>query len=376
MLIHFMLCVSFGSEQLVLLSSASTYSCSTSVAGDDRSSISSSSSSQSDTSYGSRLPYWAEPLARLHLSSETVSSSATLSPVAGSDERLHASAMGGPGTRPSSAQLHSRGLHDSGRQSSLDSGIGIAAGSQSSYSGSFSSCTGSLDAGSQGGGEEFGSVVSLPAPPSSPPSAPPPTPPSSPPPVQPTATPEPSSAPSPSPSPSPWPCASSRSSSRACRRHSEEYQSPGLLMLRYDTPRSLLHPSPAPPAQAGQPEPGWDGRSGSGLGQRWSNSPTELRWQRQAMLQRSLSWGSERAPSVDSEGRSTPKPLQAAGGRLCEGAQVQASQVSHSFISTFQTVLTTSPVCHPLILLLYPKKKPSINQEISLKEFLMSHFSS
>ncbi|XP_035763629.1 protein Dok-7 [Neolamprologus brichardi] len=54
-------------------STASSYSCSTSVAGDDHSSISSSSSSQSDVSYGSRLPVWAEPLGRLHLSSETAS---------------------------------------------------------------------------------------------------------------------------------------------------------------------------------------------------------------------------------------------------------------------------------------------------------------
>ncbi|CAG5929097.1 unnamed protein product [Menidia menidia] len=51
-----------------LASSASTYSWTTSVAGDDRS-LSSSSSSQSDASYGSRRPFWAEPPARpQHLS--------------------------------------------------------------------------------------------------------------------------------------------------------------------------------------------------------------------------------------------------------------------------------------------------------------------
>ncbi|XP_077380345.1 protein Dok-7 isoform X2 [Festucalex cinctus] len=135
-------------------STAFTSSCSMSVAGDDRSSISSSSSSQSDTSYGSRRPFWAEPLAKLHLPGETASvSSSTLKAMTSSDDRLYCA--------PSSAQLHPRGLHDSGRQSSLDSGIGIATGS----SGSFSSCTGSVDMIAQGSGEEFGSLVSLPAPP-------------------------------------------------------------------------------------------------------------------------------------------------------------------------------------------------------------------
>ncbi|CAB1416470.1 unnamed protein product [Pleuronectes platessa] len=228
-------------------STASTYSCSTSVAGDDHSSISSSSSSQSDTSYGSRLSFWVEPLARLHLSTETVSSSSTVKALASADDRLYAAVMGGTGTRPSSAQLHPRGLHDSGRQSSLDSGIGTGTGSQSSYSGSCSSCTGSLDAASQGGGEEIDSVASQPAT-SSPPSAPPPSPqpPSSP--FQSTLIPDHSAA--------NCPCSScsfpSRSSSRASSRHSEDYQIPGLLRQRYDTPRSLLH-NPAP---EGNPSPG------------------------------------------------------------------------------------------------------------------------
>ncbi|CAG03289.1 unnamed protein product, partial [Tetraodon nigroviridis] len=145
--------------------------CSTSVAGDDQSSISSSSSSQSEVSGGGRPLFWVEPSARLHLSNETASSSSTLKALTASDHRLHAPALGGAGARPSSSQpqlqLRPRGLNDSGRQSSLDSGIGIAAGSQSSYSGSFSSYTGSLDTSSQGGSEEFGSVASLPT--SSPP---------------------------------------------------------------------------------------------------------------------------------------------------------------------------------------------------------------
>ncbi|XP_051240441.1 protein Dok-7 [Dicentrarchus labrax] len=307
-------------------STASTYSCSTSVAGDDQSSISSSSSSQSDASYGSRLPFWVEPLTRPHLSNETASSSSTLKALTSSDDRLYAAVMGSSGTRPSSAQLHPRGLHDSGRQSSLDSGIGIATGSQSSYSGSFSSYTGSLDTASQGGGEEFGSLASLPAPPSSPPSVPPPTPPPPPapppPPLLPTLTPEHSSATS-----SSCPCAS-RPSSCTSRRRSEEYQIPSLLRLWYDTPRSLLQtlslrePSVSQEGPSGQ---GRDSRSsvdgGGSQGQRLSNSPTGIRAHHQAMMQRSNSWGSERAPSVDSGGRSTPRALLMPGSLVCGETQ-------------------------------------------------------
>nr|XP_019939835.1 PREDICTED: protein Dok-7-like isoform X2 [Paralichthys olivaceus] len=306
-------------------STASTYSCSTSVAGDDHSSISSSSSSQSDTSYGSRLPFWVEPLARLHLSSETVSSSSTLKVLASSDDRLYTAVMGGPGTRPSSAQLHPRGLHDSGRQSSLDSGIGIATGSQSSYSGSCSSCTGSLDAASQGGGEEIDSVASQPAP-SSPLTAPPPSPPPPSSPFQSTLTPDRSAANS--------PCSAcsfpSRSSSRASGRHSEDYQIPSLLRPRYDTPRSLLHTLHLreTPAQGAPPEPGRDSRSsgdrGGSHGMSGSTLGPSSRPQRQAVLQHSHSWGSERAPSVDSEGRSTPRPLLALGGLPREETQCSA----------------------------------------------------
>ncbi|TMS23953.1 Protein Dok-7, partial [Larimichthys crocea] len=321
-------------------SSASTYSCSTSVAGDDQRSISSSSSSQSDTSYGSRLPFWVEPSGRPHLSNETASSSSTLKALTSSDDRLYAGVMGSSGTHPSSGQLHPRGLHDSGRQSSLDSGIGIATGSQSSYSGSCSSYTGSLDTASQGGGEEFGSVASLPAPPSSPPSVPsptppppptsPPPPPTSPPPPPPTSPPPPfqstlttehSSATS-----SPCPCAS-RSSSRTSRRHSDEYRIPSLLRLWYDTPRSLLQTLTLrePSAQEGPPVLCRDSMSsvdgGSSQGQTLSNRPTGPWAQRQAMMQRSHSWGSEMAPSVDSEGRSTPITPLAPGGLVCKETQ-------------------------------------------------------
>lgn len=305
-------------------SSASSYSCSTSVAGDDHSSISSSSSSQSDASYGSRLPVWAEPLGRLHLSSETASSSSTLKALASSDDRLYSAVVGGSRSHPSSTHIHPRGLHDSGRQSSLDSGIGIATGSHSSYSGSYSSCTGSLDMASGGVGEEFGSVASLPpAPsfPSSPPSAPPPTPPSSP--FQPMLIPEGNTA----------SCScSSRSASRTSRRHSEEYRIPSLLRLWYDTPRSLLRAQPQkkPWSHGAQSELSKDNKSsgdgGDGQGQ-------GVMAQRQVMMQRSHSWGSERAPSVDSEGRATPRPLLVPGGLFNAEKQVQGG--SQCFTPSF-----------------------------------------
>lgn len=238
--------------------------------------------------------------------------------------------MGSSGTRPSSAQLHPRCLHDSGRQSSLDSGIGIATGSQSSYSGSVSSYTGSLDMASQGGEGEFASVASLPAPPHPPPTPPavhPPTPPLPLPPFQSTLSLEHSSA------TSPCSCAS-RSSSRASLVHSEEYQMPSLLRLRYDTPRSLLQTLSLrePSVQESPPELPRDSRSSrdgvGSQGQRLSNSPKGLSAQRQVMMQRSHSWGSERAPSVDSEGRSTPRPLLVPGGSVCGEAQVLL--LSHS----------------------------------------------
>uniref|UniRef100_A0A8C3ABG1 Uncharacterized protein n=1 Tax=Cyclopterus lumpus TaxID=8103 RepID=A0A8C3ABG1_CYCLU len=197
--------------------------------------------------------------------------------------------VGVSGTRPSSAQLHPRGLHDSGRQSSLDSGIGIATGSQSSYSGSFSSYTGSLDMASQGGEGEFGSVASLPAlqtPPSSPP------------------------------------------------RHSGEYQIPSLLRLQYDTPRSLLktlslgEPSnhEDPPELGRYSRVSGDGRGSHG--QRLSNIPTGPRTQHQATMRCSNSRGSERAPSVDSEGGSAPRPLLVPGGLV--GGETQVMVFSHS----------------------------------------------
>ncbi|KAM3865372.1 protein Dok-7 [Diretmus argenteus] len=283
-------------------STASSYSYSTSVAGDDHSSLSSSSSSQSEASYGSRHPLWVEPTTRPNIPTETVTGSTTAKGLTNSDDRLYAAVMGSSMIRPSSKQLHLRGLHDSGRQSSLDSGIGIATGSQSSHSGSLSSYTGSLDTASQGEGEEFGSLVSLPAPPSAPP----------PPPPLPIVIPEHNSS-----SPSSCP---PRSDSSASSRHSEEYHIPSLLRLLYDTPKSLRLSLSDPSAQGDPPESGQDRKSSGsdGQGQELSNSltgpsPQRVGAHQQATMQRSHSWASDRAPSVDSAGTCTPRPPLYAG---------------------------------------------------------------
>uniref|UniRef100_A0A8C7WYY0 Uncharacterized protein n=1 Tax=Oryzias sinensis TaxID=183150 RepID=A0A8C7WYY0_9TELE len=124
--------------------------------------------------------------------------------------------------------LRPRCLHDSGRQSSLDSGIGITTGSQSS----FSSRTASLEMTGQGAGEEYCSPTSLPPPPPHPPSSPP---------CAPTLTPPPLSYQLPEQT-------SASSCSGASRRHSAEYQIPSLLRLWYETPRRLLQPQSQPPA--------------------------------------------------------------------------------------------------------------------------------
>ncbi|KAM4595376.1 protein Dok-7 [Fundulus diaphanus] len=295
--------LSMLSQYSLASSSSSTYSCSTSVAGDDHS-FSSSSSSQSDASYGSRFPFWVEQSVRSHLSSEVASSSSTLTALTRSDDRLHAAAREGSGSHRFSVQRQPWGLHDCDRQSSLDSGIGIAAGSHSSYSGSYSSCNGSLDMASQGGGEdnESGASPSAPLhPPSSPPPAPPPTPPSSP--FQPTITLEPSCP--------------SRCASQTPRRHSEEYQIPSLLRRWYDTPRSLLQALTLrePSAQKAPPDLGSKTSTGGGGGQEpmLMRGPRKPRAQCQWMMQRSHSWGSERAPSTDSEERTTPRAQAASG---------------------------------------------------------------
>ncbi|XP_029599733.1 protein Dok-7-like, partial [Salmo trutta] len=281
--------------------------------GRPRSSISSSSSSQSDASYGSHFPLWPEPK-RPTSSTETLSAPPTARSSTNLDEDLYNAVMNRPPFKPPS---HSRSLHDSGRQSSLDSGIGIAtASSQSSYSGSFSSCTGSLDTATR--------PLSPPTPCSCPPSC----------------------------------SSSSRTSgysSGATRWQSEEYQAPSLLRLQYDSPRNLLHTLAFrdPPPQGGAPELGrdrWLGGDG-GQGQIQGNgcpylpsTPTEASLQRvvtprQAPVERSLSWSSERAPPVDSgdrcsimSARLTPRPLLLPGCPVCGGTQTNSP--SHSRLSS------------------------------------------
>ncbi|XP_077963341.1 protein Dok-7 isoform X9 [Gasterosteus aculeatus] len=143
-------------KRLSLLSHQSSTASSSycpSAGGDDRSisgSSDASDTSQSDGSIGSRAAVWTEPASNPsdggghHAAAKSASQSIEkLSVTQGGVER--------PAAKPP------RQLQEIGRQSSSDSGIATA--SHSSYSGSFSSCTGSLDITS---GEDFGSVLSLP----------------------------------------------------------------------------------------------------------------------------------------------------------------------------------------------------------------------
>ncbi|XP_049996871.1 protein Dok-7 isoform X2 [Alexandromys fortis] len=167
--------------------------------GDDRSlSSSSSEASHSDVSASSRLTAWPE---------QSSSSAST------SQEGPGLVAAQGPGeamlgaSRPPLKPLRPRQLQEVGRQSSSDSGI--ATGSHSSYSGSFSSYVGSsLDV--WRAGEEFGSLLSLPSGASA---------------------------------PEPKLC--------ACPPGVAEYQVPTSLRHHYDTPRSLRQ-APRDPSPASQ----------------------------------------------------------------------------------------------------------------------------
>ncbi|KAK3523465.1 hypothetical protein QTP86_033598 [Hemibagrus guttatus] len=176
-------------KRLSLLShnTASTSSFSSSVAGDDRSISGSSDSetSHSDSSIGSRLTLWVEPVPTTTAESTRTSSHG--------EEKLPVSSASGP--RLPSKPTIPRRLQEIGRQSSSDSGI--ATGSHSSYSGSFSSYTGSLDTGSPK--EDYGTLLSLP----------------------------------PFSSPEKHRCTCPVS-------HTHEYQVPSSLRYLYDTPRSLL----------------------------------------------------------------------------------------------------------------------------------------
>ncbi|XP_006893725.1 PREDICTED: protein Dok-7 [Elephantulus edwardii] len=165
--------------------------------GDDRSlSSSSSEASHSDVSASSRLTPWPEP---------SSSSASTSQEGLATSRSLHlgeASASGEAGSgssQPPPKPLRPRQLQEVGRQGSSDSGI--ATGSHSSCSGSFSSYAGSsLDV--WPAPEDFGSLLSLPPAPGAP---------------------EPRLCTCP-PGTAPW---------------AAEYQVPGVPRPHYDTPRSL-----------------------------------------------------------------------------------------------------------------------------------------
>nr|XP_046176430.1 protein Dok-7-like isoform X2 [Oncorhynchus gorbuscha] len=149
-------------KRLSMLSHQSSTASSTyglSVAGDDRSisgSSDTSDTSQSDSSIGSRLAIWTEPVTTSSAPTETIIGQSGPKVALQADDKLSVIQVGG--ARAVAKPPRSRQLQEIGRQSSSDSGI--ATGSHSSYSGSFSSYAGSLDIGS--GGDDFGSMLSLP----------------------------------------------------------------------------------------------------------------------------------------------------------------------------------------------------------------------
>ncbi|XP_036843557.1 protein Dok-7 isoform X3 [Oncorhynchus mykiss] len=149
-------------KRLSMLSHQSSTASSTyglSVAGDDRSisgSSDTSDTSQSDSSIGSRLAIWTEPVTTSSAPTETIIGQSGPKVALQAEDKLSVIQVGG--ARAVAKPPRSRQLQEIGRQSSSDSGI--ATGSHSSYSGSFSSYAGSLDIGS--GGDDFGSLLSLP----------------------------------------------------------------------------------------------------------------------------------------------------------------------------------------------------------------------
>nr|XP_019567096.1 PREDICTED: protein Dok-7 [Rhinolophus sinicus] len=171
--------------------------------GDDRSlSSSSSEASHSDVSASSRLTAWPEQ-------SSSSASTSQEGPGLVVAQAPGEAALGA--WRPPPKPLRPRQLQEVGRQSSSDSGI--ATGSHSSYSGSFSSVAGSsLDV--WRAGDEFGSLLSL---------------------LPAAGAPEPSLC--------------------ACPPGTAEYQVPSNLRPHYDTPRSLRQaPRDQTPATQGSPD--------------------------------------------------------------------------------------------------------------------------
>ncbi|XP_023838150.1 protein Dok-7 isoform X3 [Salvelinus sp. IW2-2015] len=149
-------------KRLSMLSHQSSTASSTyglSVAGDDRSisgSSDTSDTSQSDSSIGSRLAIWTEPVTTSSAPTDTIIGHSGPKVALQAEDKL--SVIQVCGAHAVAKPPRSRQLQEIGRQSSSDSGI--ATGSHSSYSGSFSSYAGSLDIGS--GGDDFGSLLSLP----------------------------------------------------------------------------------------------------------------------------------------------------------------------------------------------------------------------
>lgn len=114
-----------------------------------------SDTSQSDCSISSHPALWIEsilpnPSERSHQLAPKPSSQGDDKPSESSNDEL----------RVPADPVHSRKLKDTGRQNSSDSGI--ATGSHSSYTGSFSSYSDSLDA--AGPGNEYGTLLNLPPP--------------------------------------------------------------------------------------------------------------------------------------------------------------------------------------------------------------------
>ncbi|KAM8939721.1 protein Dok-7 isoform 2-T2 [Pelodytes ibericus] len=125
-----------------------------SLGGDDRSlSSTSSDTSHSDVSAGSRLTIWPDP--SLASTSAEGHGMAAAKGIHHGEDKAYAEGL--RVAKPPPKPVQSRQLQEIGRQSSSDSGI--ATGSHSSYSGSFSSYAESLDICHC---EEFGSLLSLP----------------------------------------------------------------------------------------------------------------------------------------------------------------------------------------------------------------------
>ncbi|KAK2492206.1 hypothetical protein MC885_012677 [Smutsia gigantea] len=246
--------------------------------GDDHSlSSSSSEASHLDVSTSSRLTAWPEP-------SWSSAGTSQEGPGLGAAQAPGEVALGA--SRQPPKQLQPRQLREVGRQSSADSGI--ATGSRSSCSGSFSSgADSSLDVWRSG--DEFGSLLSLPLA---------------------AGAPEPSLC--------------------ACPPGTAEYQVPTALRHHYDTPRSLHQaPRDQTPAAQGSPADGGAGDSGGQMAAGCPSSWPGARRQGQEME----AVGSEAAPPSPAPGepweaggpRAEPPPAFFAACPVCGGLKGAAA---------------------------------------------------